>query len=130
MDLNELQKKSYQKQNCNTPLIDHLNTKDIWLYFASTNINDDILSFSFKVVQPWISRPKRIYYIICMQLHSLDNHIAQNQMVVFSVFMHSSWPIFHVDLHARENLTLKFGDICCKQSAAYYTETEIIIPSH
>lgn len=113
MDLNELQKKSYQKQNYNAPVINHLNTKDIWLYFASTNINDDILSFSFKAMQPWISRPKRIYYIIYIQLYSLDNHIAQNQMLTFSVFTHSSRPIFHVDLHAGENLTLKFGDICC-----------------
>lgn len=123
-------KTSYQKQNCNALIIDHLNTKDIWLYFASTNINDDdILSFSFKVMQPWISRTKRIYYIICIHLYSLDNHIAPNQVLVFSVFMHSSWPIFHVDHHARENLTLKFGDICCKQSAAYYTETDTILPS-
>lgn len=128
MDLNELQKNLIKSRT-----VIHLSSIILIPKTSGCILHLLVLMMIFypsalRLCSPGFPDPRE--YIICIQLYSLDNHIAQNQMLIFSVFMHSSWPIFHVDLHARENLTLKFGDICCKQSAAYYTETEVIIPSH
>lgn len=78
-----------------------------------------------------VPNPSLLPYVICIQLYSLDNHIAQNQTLTFAVFMYSSWPCLSYKAPFQEKPYVEnSGTFTVSTAAAYYRETHTYIYSH